>query len=322
MRRAPLWQEASSAQHHHFVEEAIRAADATALGGPGFRKGKILFYWSQMRPCVMSAVRRQRHSNKTEVRPLGHECQASCLGGTHFTNCANLRHARLPTATKLFSDARRGASFTPTAGCRTMVADEMCHSFRRVGRPDRLRPRVGRRLDQSLSVPEPRALGGEESARPHQHEPQAEGVAAAVLQRCRGRRRRARTAAAHRRGGLGAAARLLGANSRCCPARPRPWRRGSRVRRPLPTRSSTTGGRGGGLRWGGSAASTSISSLAGCAACSSSTLAAPPARASLIGSRGRSASASTRTHRSMGTGGPTLGSPATSTLPTAARRAA
>ena len=130
MRRAPLWQEASSAQHHHFVEEAIRAADATALGGPGFRKGKIVFYWSQMRPCVMSAVRRQRHSNKTEVRPLGHECQASCLGGTHFTNCANLRHARLPTATKLFSDAP-ARRFLHANGRLppTMVADQMCHSF-------------------------------------------------------------------------------------------------------------------------------------------------------------------------------------------------
>ena len=81
----------------------------------------------------------------------------------------------------------------------------------RVGRPDRLRPRVGRRVDQPLSVPEPRTLGGEEGARPHQHEPQAEGVAAAVLQRGRGRRRRARAPAPHRRGGLGAAARLLGA---------------------------------------------------------------------------------------------------------------
>ena len=49
--------------------------------------------------CKEKKLGRQRHSNKTEVRPLGHECQASCLGGTHFTNCANLRHARLPTAT-------------------------------------------------------------------------------------------------------------------------------------------------------------------------------------------------------------------------------
>ena len=66
----------------------------------------------------MSAVRRQRHSNKTEVRPLGHECQASCLGGTHFTNCANLRHARLPTATKLFSDAPARRFLAPLSAVR------------------------------------------------------------------------------------------------------------------------------------------------------------------------------------------------------------
>ena len=129
MRRAPLWQEASSAQHHHFVEEAIRAADATALGGPGFRKGKIS---SIGRRCGRASCPRCGGSATRTRRRCGRsgECQASCLGGTHFTNCANLRHARLPTATKLFSDAP-ARRFLHANGRLppTMVADEMCHSF-------------------------------------------------------------------------------------------------------------------------------------------------------------------------------------------------
>ena len=236
-------------------------------------------------------VRRQRHSNKTEVRPLGHECQASCLGGTHFTNCANLRHARLPTATKLFSDAP-ARRFLHANGRLppTMVADEMCHSFSGAsGDPIASGLASGgvwinHYQFQSLEHWEAKKARGRtnmnrkrKGSPPPYFNAVEDAAGALALRSASARWPRRRCATAWR------------ANSRCCPARPPPRRRDSRGRRPLPTRSSTTGGRGGGLRWGGSAASTSTSSLAGCAACSSSTLAAPPARASLIGSRGRSA---------------------------------
>ena len=295
------WQEASAAQHHHFVEEAIRAADATALGGPGFRLLKIVFYWSQMRPCVMSDVRRRRHSNKTEVSAARARVPGSCLGGTHFTNCANLRHARLPTATKLFSDAP-ARRFLHANGRLppTMVADEMCHSFSGAsGDPIASGLASGgvwinHYQFQSLEHWEAKKARGRTSMNrkrkgspPPYFNAVEDAAGALALQRASARWPRRRCATAWR--AILAAARLArrrGADSRCAAALCHP-------------RSSTTGGRGGGALGVGA---TSISSLAGCAACSSS---------KLYGSAGSSlfdwltrtpASASTRTHRSMGTG--------------------
>ena len=272
--------------------------------GRASAKGKIVFYWSQMRPCVMapsggSATRTRRRCGRSGTSARRRASTATSPIAQPAPRAAADRDEALQDA-----PARRFLHLQRPTAAHDGRRRDVPFILGRVGRPDRLWPRIGRRLDQPLSVPEPRALGGEEGARPHQHEPQAEGVAAAVLQRVEDA---AGALALQLRIGAVASAPLRDCLARQFSLLPgSPAAEEARLARPPPSakRSSTTGGRGGGSRWGGSAVSTSISSLAGCAACSSCTLAAPPARASLIGSRGRSASASTRTPRINGNWGP------------------
>ena len=120
-------------------------------------------------PTTSSRARQGLYETATQVRPIlpiifetPPPLKKGYFGRTTSArtgNCVAMRHGNwLPTPTRALPGSARRFLHANGRLPTTMVADEMRpFLLGRVGRPDRLRPRVGRRVDQPLSVPEPRA---------------------------------------------------------------------------------------------------------------------------------------------------------------------